>query len=121
MNLAQGLADGAFVRLGAAFAMFGEAMGENDGSVDGADGVECRDLARVPGEAVAAVGALFGAEESGFIEFLQNFGQEREWDVVGCGNFLRTGDAMGGVDGEVLEGDESVVGFFGKFEHGKLC
>lgn len=85
--------------------MFSKAMSEDDGSVDGADGVEGGNFACVAAKAVTAVGALFGAEEAGLVEFLEDLGQERERDVVALRNFLGTGDTVAGVDGEVLEGD----------------
>ena len=118
MNLAQGLADGTFVRLGAAFAVFGEAVGKDDGAINGADDVQRRDFVGVAAEAVAPIGALLRAEESGFVELLEDFGEEGEGDMVALGDLFGGGDAVGGVYGEVLEGDESVVGFFGEFEHG---
>lgn len=117
MNFAKGLADGAFIGLGATGSMVGKAVRQDDGSVNRTDGVEGRDFARIATEAVAAVGALFRSKKSRFVQFLEYFRKQRERDVIALGNFLGAGDALAGVDCQVLEGYQSVVGFFGKFKH----
>lgn len=121
MNFAKGLADGAFIGLGATGSMVGKAVRQDDRSVNRTDGVEGRDFARIATEAVAAVGALFRSKKSRFVQFLEYFRKQRERDVIALGNFLGAGDALAGVDCQMLEGDQSVVGFFGEFKHGVVC
>ena len=96
-----------------------EAGGEDDGAVDNADDFKNADEVGVPSKLVAAVGALDAQEEAGFAQLLKDFGENRQGDVIGVADFFGAGGTLTG-EGEMAEGDQAVVGFFGELEHGGL-
>ena len=107
----------------------GDAAGDEERAVDGADNFEGGDAGRGTGESVAAVGAGVGDEQAGAGEGLEDLGEELRRNVVGLGDVLRGAGAcevevgtglLGEVSllGEIFEGHEAVVRFFGEPEHG---
>ena len=98
-----------------ALGMFGEALREDDGAVDGADHFERSDVTRLASQTIAAVRALLGNEESGPRELLKNLRQQRQRDAVSVGNILSARGALGGR--QVAEGDKSVIRFFSELQH----
>src|SRR5665213_1065551 len=100
-----------------------DATGNKERAVDGSDDFKRRDVVRGAGQGVAAVGAGVGNEQAGLGKGLEDFCQELRRDVVrlgdifcGLGDCVRSGDRR--LFGEVLEGHEAVVRFFGEPQHG---
>src|SRR5579875_2009553 len=94
-------------------------IGEHDRSVDGADHLESRDLARIAREPVAAIGAVLGGKKTAFAQLLQQLGKNRQRDATGIGDFF-------GADGlpvapqaqcKMLESNETVICLLCKPEH----
>ncbi len=120
VDSAEGFANRAVIGL-VADAVFGKAVGQDDGAVDGADDFEGGNALGIAGEAVASVGAGHGAENFRFGELLQYFSEQRDGEVISVRDVFRAGRGTGG--GEVAQGDETVVRFFGElqqFESGPL-
>lgn len=109
MDLTERLADIAAVAL-VAFGVIGEAVGKNDGSIDRPDRFERGDLVRIAGQAIAAPGALFGVKKALAGQFLEDFGEQGQRNVIGVGDVL---SARGGAgSGQVLQRDQRVIGLF---------
>ena len=105
--------------------MNGDATGDKERAVDGANDFEGGDLGGRTGERVAAVGAGVRDEDAGLGERLEYLGKELRRDVVGvrdgfgrgcAGDGLRCGGAAR-LLGKILEGHEAVVRFFGEPQH----
>jgi len=114
VNFAERLAHRAQVAL-IALGVFGEALGQDDWAVDGADHFQGGDVARFASQAIAAARALFGNQKASAGEFLQDFREQRERDAVSVGNILGARGALRG--GQVAESDESVIRFFSELQH----
>ena len=87
VDLAQWFFDGAMAGE-VAGAVNGDATGDEERAVDGADDFEGGNLAGGLGQRVAAVGAGVGDEQAGAGEGLQDLGQQGRRDVVGLGDVL---------------------------------
>src|ERR1700722_17140345 len=96
--------------------MLGEARRQKNRSVNGANHFVRRDLARFPGQLVAAVGPVLGAQKSALHQLLQDLREQRRRNSIGLGDLLRAG-AGRRIHRQVLQCDEPVIGFFSELQH----
>ncbi len=115
MHAAQGLAHGAVFGL-IAGSVFGKAVRQDHRAVDRANHFEGADPAGVAREFIAAVGAGDRLQNAGAGQLLQHFGQQRHGQVIGVGDILRAGGRTRN-GGEMPQGDQPVIRFFGQLEH----
>ena len=71
--------------------VLGEALGQDDRAVDGADHFQRADFVRIASQPVAAVGALLGDQQARLGQLLQDLRQQRQGDPVGLGDVLGGG------------------------------
>jgi hypothetical protein len=95
----------------------GNTGSDQHGSIDGGNDIEGADLPRLLGQQVTAAGAMFGGDERVMRQLLQYFGHQRRGDAVLLGNFAGTASVLLAVHRQVLDGNQTVVGLFGKLEH----
>src|SRR5258708_22659893 len=94
-----------------------EVGGQNKRSVDGADPFGRRNLIRLAGQPMAAVGAGQRLQQPNLGELLQNLGQQWQRNPVALGTRLSAGRDASGIDRQVLQRDQPVVRFLGQLQH----
>src|SRR6266851_566925 len=60
---------------------------------------------------------MLGGDERVMRQLLQHFGHQRRGDAVLLGDFIGTASVLLAVHRQVLDGNQTVVGFLGKLEH----
>jgi len=92
MDFTQRLADRAQFALRAFLTIvFGEAMRQDDGAVQGPDHLQRGNFLRRARQPVSAVGALLGDQKTGASKLLQDLRKQGQRDAVGLGNIFRRG------------------------------
>src|SRR5260221_679193 len=97
--------------------MFGEADGEDDGAVDGANHFERSDIAGIARKLIAAMSAGEGLERAGFGESLEHLRKQRERDAIAIRDLLGAG-CPAAAQRDVAESDQAVVSLLGELQHG---
>ena len=100
-----------------------EALGQDNGAVDGSHDLQCVDVLGVPRKPVAAVGALLGNEQTAPGQFLQDLRKQRQGNPVSLGDVLsrrtrpRTELGLRGRHRQMAQRDQPIVRLLGQLQH----
>ena len=120
VHLAKGFAHRAQLALRAfhRLRMLGKALGQDNGSVNGANYIERIDIPCGTGQPVSAMDALFRGQQSNPNQLLQNLRKQGQRNPLAFGDILSRGAVR--LRGQVPQGDQPVIRFFGELKHLRL-
>jgi len=121
VDAAERIANAAMIEVIAVLSVFGKAGRKEDGAVDGAHDLQRGNSIGILCQTVAAVSSMYGSQKSVFGQPLQHFRKYRNRDMESVRNLLGA-RASRAHHRQVLECDESVIGFFRELKHvARIC
>src|SRR5437016_2021161 len=97
--------------------MVRDAGSNQHGTINGRNHIKSANLPRVLRQLVASAGTMLCSYERMMRQFLQHLGHERGGDTIFLGNLIGATSMLLAMHSQVLDGNQAVVGFFGKLEH----